>query len=139
MDIFLINLKDLKEHENIDLKHLEKLKNRIKKEMILKKPIVVDKNTRIIIDGHHRFNSLKQLGYSKIPVHLIDYNSPEILVKAWKNSRKITKEDVLAAGLNVKKLPSKSSKNMVKIGGKLKHISVIEKNVDIPLGKLRGD
>jgi len=139
MGIILMNLKDLKEHEKVDLKYLKKLKNRIKKDKVLKRVIAVDKNTNIIIDGHVRFNSLKQLGYSKIPVCLIDYKSSEILVETWRKGEKILKEDVLLAGLNGKKFPPKTSKHMIKIGNKLKHISFIERKINIPLEKLRGD
>jgi len=139
MDIFLMDLKDLKEHEMVNLDYLKKLKRQIRKDKVLKKPIVVDKNTKIIIDGHSRFNSLKQLGLSKIPVFLIDYNSPEILVRRWNDNKKITKEEVLSAGLNGKKLPPKTSKHMIKIGNKIEHISIIEKRLNISLKKLSGD
>ncbi len=139
MDIFLMDLDNLKEHEEVDLKHLKRLKDRIRRDNILKKPIAIDKNTKIIIDGHHRFNSLKQLGFSRIPSYLVDYNSPEILVKTRKNNKKITKEDVLFAGLNGKKLPPKTSKHMIKIRNKLRGISVIEKKVNVPLEKLRNE
>jgi hypothetical protein len=138
MDIFMMNINDLKEHEEVEAKHLEKLKKLIRKDKVLKKPIVVDKNTSIIIDGHTRFNSLKQLGYSRVPVLLIDYTSPEILVRTWKNYRKITKEDVIIAGLNGKKFSPKTSKHMVKIGNKIEHISILERRINIPLEKLGG-
>lgn len=137
MDIALMNINDLKEHEEVDLGHLKKLKSQIIREKVLKKPIAVDKNTKIIIDGHTRFNSLKQLGYSKIPVFLIDYSSPEIFVRTWKGDRKITKEDVLSAGLNGKKLPPKTSKNIVKVGDNFKHVSELEKRINTPLEELR--
>jgi hypothetical protein len=139
MDIFLMNARDLKEHEEVEFRRLERLKKQIKKDKVLRRPIVVDKNTKIIIDGHFRFNSLKQLGYSKVPVFLIDYSSPEILVRTWRDNEKITKEDVLMAGLNGKKFPPKTSKHMIKIGNRLEHISSIERIVNIPLKKLRGD
>ena len=139
MDIFLMNINELKEHEEVESRYLEKLKKQIMKDRILKKPIVVDRNTKIIIDGHFRFNSLKQLGYSKIPAFLIDYNSPDILVRTWRENEKITKKDVLFSGLNGIKLPPKTSKNMIKIENKLRHISFIEKRIDIPLKKLKGD
>jgi hypothetical protein len=139
MVIRLINLKDLKEHEEVNLNRLRRLKNKIKKEMMFKKPIAVDKKTNIIIDGHARFNSLKELGYSKIPAYAINYNSPKILVKNWKGNKKLTKKDILVAGLKGKKLPPKTSKNMIRIGNKIKHISFIEKRVGIPLELLKGD
>jgi hypothetical protein len=132
-----MNINELKEHEEVESGYLGKLKKQITKDNILKKPIVVDKNTKIIIDGHFRFNSLKQLGYSKIPAFLINYNSPEILVRTWRKNEKITKEDVLLAGLNGKKFPPKTSKHMVKIGDSLEHISVVERRINIPLKELR--
>lgn len=138
MDILLMDVNSLREHEKVEAKHLEKLKKLIRKDKVLKKPIVVDKNTSIIIDGHTRFNSLKQLGYSRVPVLLIDYNSPEILVRAWNNHGKITKEDVIIAGLNGKKFSPKTSKHMVKIGNKIEHVSVLERRINIPLEKLGG-
>lgn len=139
MGIFLISLSTLKEHEEVEPVYLEKLRNQIKKDGVLKKPIVVDKNTKIILDGHFRFNVLKQLNYSKIPVFFVDYNSNDILVTSWREGEIVTKEDVIKAGLNGKKLPSKTSKHMIKIGNKLKHISVFEKRVNIPLKKLGGE
>ena len=139
MDIFLMNINELKENEEIESRYLEKLKKQIIRDKILKRPIVVDKDTKIIIDGHFRFNSLKQLGYSKIPALLIDYNSPEILARTWRENEKITKEDVLLAGLNGKKFPPKTSKHMIKIGNSFEHISVVERRVNIPLKKLGGE
>jgi len=138
MDILLMNINELEEHEEVEFRQLERLKKQIRKDKMLKRPIVVDKNTKTIIDGHFRFNSLKQLGYSKIPVFLIDYSSPEILIRTWRDREKITKENVLFAGLNGKKFPPKTSKHMIKIGNKLKHISAVERRVNIPLKKLRG-
>ncbi len=139
MDILLMNLKDLKEHEEVDLKHLKQLKKQIVMDDILKRPIAIDKKTKIILDGEHRFNILKELGYGKVPVVFIDYNSPKILVKSWKNSEKLTKEKIIKVVLNGKKLPPKSSKHMIRIEDKLKHISVLEKRINIPLKELRGD
>ncbi len=35
--------------------------------------------SNLIIDGHHRYTALKELGYSKIPVTLINYFSDKII------------------------------------------------------------
>jgi ParB-like chromosome segregation protein Spo0J len=60
----------LKEHERTIKKHLFELTNQIKKNGFIDNPIVVDKNTMIILDGHHRFNALKMIGLSSSPVYL---------------------------------------------------------------------
>jgi len=133
----LMDLKDLKKHEKINPEFLEKFKNQVKKDGVLKRAIAVDKNTKIILDGHCRYRSLKRLGCSKIPVILVDYTSSRIFVESWRKNIRVTKEDVKKAGLTGKKLPSKTSKHMVKISNRKYHISKIEKMVNIPLKELK--
>jgi uncharacterized protein (DUF1015 family) len=90
-----IELSKLKHHEEIDLKHLEKLKKRIIKDGYIKDPIIVDKNYNIIIDGHHRVEILKEISCLKAPVHYIDYLSNEIKVKTWYPAMKISENEIL--------------------------------------------
>jgi len=134
--VTLIELKQLKAHEEVNLRHLKELKKEIEYDRILKFAIAVDKGTNIILDGHHRFNVLKKLGCKEIPAVFVDYNSPQVEVKSWRNNRNVTKEIVIEAGLSNNKLPAKTSKHMVRIDGKLKHIFVMEKKVNFPLEKL---
>ena len=138
MEIVLLKLKELREHEEIESVYLEKIKRQIQNDGILKKPIVVDKNTKIILDGHFRFNALKQLGYFKIPVLSVDYNSPDILVTAWRDGEIVTKKHVIIAGLTGKKLPPKTSKHMFNSSNHKIHISKIVKKVNVPLEELKG-
>jgi hypothetical protein len=133
----IIEIKLLREHEGVDAKHLNKLKERIKSDKVLKKPIIVDKNTNVVLDGHHRLIALKELGCKKIPVIFLNYRSPKIKVFSWRKGEKVTKGIVLKAAFSGKKLPPKTSKHMIKIGKKLTHISIIEKNVNLPLRKLK--
>lgn len=77
-----IEMNALIPHEDIDTSNLIKVAEQFKVTIRIK-PIIADKNTFIIIDGHHRFNVLKNLGYKKIPVILVDYYSPEINVNKW--------------------------------------------------------
>lgn len=60
----------LKKHEQIINSHLKMLYITIKKDGYINNPIIVDKNTMIILDGHHRYNVLKLLGLSSSPVCL---------------------------------------------------------------------
>ena len=114
------------------------MKKQIQHDGILKKPIIVDKNTKIILDGHFRFNALKQLGYSRIPVFSVDYNSSNIMVTAWRDGEIVTKEDVIIAGLTGKKLPPKTSKHMLNSSNHKIHISKIVEKVNVPLAELKG-
>jgi len=137
MEIVLLRLEELKEHEQIEPIYLEKMKKQIQHDGILKKPIIVDKNTKIILDGHFRFNALKQLGYTRIPIFSVDYNSSNIMVTAWRDGEIVTKEDVIIAGLTGKKLPPKTSKHMLNSSNYKIHISKIVKKINVPLEELK--
>jgi len=70
MKIQIIKNNLLKKHERLIKPHLKWLYGQIKKDGYINNPIIVDKNTMIILDGHHRFNALKHLGMSSSPVYL---------------------------------------------------------------------
>ncbi|PMB75216.1 MAG: hypothetical protein C0193_01495, partial [Candidatus Bathyarchaeota archaeon] len=125
--------------EKVDPKHLEELTQKIASDKVLKFAIVADKNTNVVLDGEHRFNALKSLGCKKIPVVYVDYNSPDIVVQSWRGNQKLTKKDVIEAGLSDKKLPAKTTKHMIKMSENLAHIFAIEKRVDIPIEALRSE
>ena len=136
-DICFIELEALKEHEEIRPDYLEQLKNEILSDGILKMPIAVDKNTYIILDGHHLLHALKKIGCKRIPVILFDYQSPEIEVIPWREDENITKEMIVQTALAGRRMPPKTSRHMILIKGELKHISILEKDINIPLDKLK--
>ncbi|GAG02374.1 unnamed protein product, partial [marine sediment metagenome] len=81
MKVFsLVSINKLKSHEAVNKKHLDVLLGEIKKDGVLKHPVVVDRKTNVILDGHHRVTALKKLGIKKIPVYLVDYMNKEIRV-----------------------------------------------------------
>jgi uncharacterized protein (DUF1015 family) len=137
VDIVFIRMEELKEHEEIRPAYLEELKNEILSDGILKMPIAVDRKTYIILDGHHRLHALKKISCNKIPVILVDYQSPEIEVIPWREGETITKEMIIHTALTGKRMAPKTSKHMIKVEGGLKHISILETVINIPLEELR--
>lgn len=136
-NICLIDLEALKEHEQIRPDYLEELKNEIVSDGILKMPIAVDKTTYIILDGHHRLHALRRIGCKRIPCILFDYQSPEIQVLPHREGETVTKEMIIEIALTGRRMPPKTSKHMVMIEGELKHISILESVINIPLEKLK--
>ena len=136
-EILLIDLSELKEHEQIRPEYLEELKNEILSDGILKMPIAVDKKTYIILDGHHRLHALRRIGCKRIPCILFDYQSPEIQVLPQREGETVTKGLVIETALTGRRMPPKTSKHMVMVGGELKHISILETVINIPLEKLK--
>lgn len=127
-NIKLIDITLLKQHEKIRQSHLDKLMKRIEEDGYIKNPIIADKNTLIILDGHHRFNAMKLLGLKASPVYLVDYNDDAITVTSWKKNKIVTKDDVRNAGLSGKLLTPKTSRH---------HIPKRPLNIKVPLDKLR--
>jgi len=137
VDIVFIRIEELREHEEIRPDYLEELKNEILSDGILKMPIAVDRSTYIILDGHHRLHALKKIGCKKIPVILVDYQSPEIEVIPWREGEKITKEMIIDTALTGKRMRPKTSRHMILVEGQLKHISCIETLINVPLDELK--
>jgi len=137
INIELVELDKLKPHEGVDSAHLRELKEEIKSDGILKFAIAVNKDRNIILDGHHRVAALKELGCAKTPVVFVDYNSSGIEVQSQRKGIRLTKKEIIKAGLGSKKFPPKTSRHMIKIRDALRHITAIEKRVNIPLEELK--
>ena len=137
VDIVFIRIEELREHEEIRPDYLEELKNEILSDGMLKMPIAVDRDTYIILDGHHRLHALKRIGCKKIPVILVDYQSAEIEVIPWREGEKVTKEMIIDTALTGKRMAPKTSKHMIRVEGELKHISCIETLINVPLDELK--
>jgi len=135
--IFRVEISLLKGHERLEAQRLANLKAEIKAGDILKKPIAVDVNTNVVLDGHHRIGALILLGCSKIPVLFVDYRSPKIGVKTAENGEEYPKQKVMEAALNGKLLPPKSTWHYVTFSKKIAHISTIQKPVNVPLEDLQ--
>ena len=140
----LVDISLLKEHECIDPLYLGKLKEEIVKDGFLRRAIVVDVNSMVVLDGHHRLNALRDLGCYQIPVIFVDYRSPDIVVDKWRaegdetiDANISTKENIISTALNGERLPVKTSKHLIMLEGKLLHISAIEIDVNEPVKNLK--
>ncbi|MCD6528968.1 ParB N-terminal domain-containing protein [Candidatus Bathyarchaeota archaeon] len=133
----LVDISELKGHERTDECRLKALKDEIESDGILKKPIVVDERTKVILDGHHRVEALRLLGCSRIPVCLVNYASEKIGVKGTNKNLEVTKPKVLEAALKGEPFPPKSTWHYVTFSKTIKHISYIQRRVDIPLKDLK--
>lgn len=78
MDISVLHL-----HEEIIPELLEQLAHSIKKDGYVKHPIIMDEKSLVVLDGMHRVAALEKLGYKRIPVCLVDYESPAVKVCSW--------------------------------------------------------
>jgi hypothetical protein len=49
----------------------------------MRDPIVVDSNSLVVLDGMHRVAAAKKIGCTRMPVCLVDYDNPNILIDTW--------------------------------------------------------
>ena len=101
----LVDISAVKEHEQIDENRLRALMDEITCDGVLKCPIIIDKESMVILDGHHRFNALLQMGCRIVPAYLVDYINSGIRVGAWQPGVNVNKESVIRAGITGKLYP----------------------------------
>lgn len=109
MDLIFIN--ELKPHEETIKERLQEIKRKILNDKIIDFPIIVDKNTKTIIDWHHRYNACLELWIKKIPVFMVEYLSDEIKIEPFRKWENISKEIVLEYSKNKKLFPPKTTKH----------------------------
>lgn len=110
--IDLISIDFLIPHEEVLLNKKEILKNNLKykDQSVIISSIIVCHKSFVIIDGHHRFTALKELGVKKIPVTLINYFNKDIRTT---DNNSILKEDLIRNAKKNKLYSPKSTKHSV--------------------------
>lgn len=83
MEIKIVPLANLSIHELTIPAALERIKQEIHTEAVLRHPIIVDSRTLVVLDGMHRTSALRSLGCQLAPVCLVDYQNPAIELHAW--------------------------------------------------------
>ena len=83
LDLALLEINRLHLHEETIPELLDALAKAIEEDGVLKDPVIVDRESLVVLDGMHRVNALKRLRCRLLPVCLVDYESPEIRVERW--------------------------------------------------------
>jgi hypothetical protein len=114
--VHLVSLSWLKPHEEIRAKNAKKLEKMTKRWGGYTKPLLVDKNTGAILDGHHRHAVGQKLGLARLPVMLFDYLEDErIIVEVWPNCgiESLSKQDIIKMCLSENVYPPKTSRHLL--------------------------
>ena len=103
-----LNVTELLPHEDVVSERMDKLIDYLLslKPYIIIPSILICSKSNMIIDGHHRFYALQKLGYKKVPVTKLNYNSDLITTHI---DNVISKKELLHAALHCEMLPPKSS------------------------------
>ena len=99
-------------HEQViaDKKEILKTNLKYKDDSVIISSIIICSESKMIIDGHHRYFALKELRLEKIPVTMINYFSDKIITD--KNDS-LMKYDIIENALNGKLYEPKSTKHLI--------------------------
>lgn len=77
-------------------------------------PILIDKQTNTILDGHHRTAAAKLLRRKSIPARSVDYlRDHSVIVTSRRKNIPITKQDVIQAAMHKKLFPQKTTRHQL--------------------------
>ncbi|WP_186648128.1 ParB N-terminal domain-containing protein [Fluviispira vulneris] len=108
----LIETEKLIPHENIDNDIIYFLSSKILIDGIWTSPVVIDKKTHIIMDGHHRVEAAKRMGVKKIPCYVMNYGEKYIDVLNWNTNEKFDVNSIYETVLIGKKFPVKTTRHV---------------------------
>lgn len=111
--IVLVETASLRGHEEVIPDNLETRTSKLLSKGFYK-PIIVDRGSMVILDGHHKWTAAKSLGLTRVPAILVDYlNDEGVLVDVWPDCGKesITKTEVLEMGVSGDVFPPKTSRH----------------------------
>ncbi|ENO1077282.1 hypothetical protein [Enterobacter asburiae] len=111
----LIDLKKLRPHEEIDPVALQMLSGKIIRDGYWMTPVIIDKDTGIIMDGHHRYNFAVQFGLSIIPCYELSYSSGTIQVYDWKSGAIFPEKKIIEHVNAGKAFPPKTTRHVFDI------------------------
>ncbi len=87
-------VKSLYGHEQTISRSLKRLKEGMLNIGQLVDPLIVDKKTGVVLDGNHRLKVLEIIECPLTVCQTVDYEGPQIEVKTWQPSLKMTVEEM---------------------------------------------
>lgn len=96
----------------VDAAHVRALTEEMRRDGAQRRPVLVERRTFAILDGHHRFHAAKALGLAFVNAVVIDYDDPRLTLASW-TERSFTPQDVRAAAESGELLPVKSTRHIL--------------------------
>lgn len=105
-DLRLVRTESVRFHEHPERSRTLRLVERVRREKILRNPPIVaelDGGGFLLLDGANRVSAFLELGYTQLPVQVIDYGDPSIQLKGWHHL--LLEGHVLDLAAHYRKLP----------------------------------
>ena len=103
-------------HEQVEDKQVDKLERMTLRWKACTKPLLVDRKTGTILDGHHRAEAAQRMELQWLPCVLGDYlEDDRVTLTVWPNCGRdsLEKEEVVEAALVGELFPPKTSRHLL--------------------------
>ena len=113
--IVFADIRKLVQHERINPAHLRAVRKEIRRDGAIRRPVIVDRESRVILDGHHRVQALRELGAKRVPVVYVRYQDAHIRVYLRRKDMfmKFIKRMVVETATSHVLFPSKTTRHLI--------------------------
>ena len=125
----LIRIDLLKHIEAFSEKRVVNMHRKMTESGVWEKPICVERNHMLILDGQHRYEVAQALGLTHVPCEMFDYSDEALLVWSLREECEVSKALVIERSLSSDIYPYKTAKH--------KFPRKVEK-IMMPLAELEG-
>jgi hypothetical protein len=110
----LVPIERLRVHEEVDDREVRRLVEKIRRSRAVREPLLVADVSFVILNGHHRYTALREIGARLAPAWIVDYQDPAIELGRWTPGPPIPKSEVIARGEEGRPFPPKTTKHTVR-------------------------
>jgi len=110
--LVFIDPDELHAHEAVKEGHVRRIVEMIKRTGFFHPPLLIDCESKVVLDGHHRLRASRALGCRKVPCYCVDYlNDDSVSLESWRPEITITKKQVVEMGLGDDLYPFKTTRH----------------------------
>lgn len=126
--IVFVDINKLIQHERVCRARLRAVYKQINGDGVIRRPVIVDKTTNVVLDGHHRVQALRDLGAKRVPVVYVNYSDDGVRVYLRRKEllMNMIKRSVLETALSQKLFPYKTTRHCIHNRPTMKAVCVSE-------------
>ena len=99
-------------HEEHDERRALRLARHIGRLGVWTAPLVIERDSLVVMDGHHRLRAAQALRLSVLPVVLLSYEEGGVLLQAWRKGEVWSPAAVLSRARSGSLLPYKTTRHL---------------------------
>ncbi|MFA5040154.1 MAG: hypothetical protein WC464_00785 [Bdellovibrionales bacterium] len=107
--VVLLDINEILPSEGTTPENLALVRASLLKDRAIKKPICIEREHKVLMDGHHRLSILRSFGCPLIPVVAFDYS--EVTVVSWATGEPMDYREVIRRGLSGDLYPPKTTRH----------------------------